>query len=82
MIGRPLSFGIAYCSIPADWRREPPRNPEQGMSFLDDLAFFARLIISANRFEKHFMLSDRELAARGMDRQRLVRGYLRDLAAH
>lgn len=52
------------------------------MSFLDDLAFFARLIVSANRFKKHFMLSDRELAARGMDRQRLVRGYLHDLGAH
>lgn len=51
------------------------------MSFLDDLAFFARLIIDANRFEKLAMLSDRQLAARGIDRQRLVRGYLRDLGA-
>jgi hypothetical protein len=47
------------------------------MSFLDDLAFFARLVIEANRFEKLFMMSDRELAARGFERQRLVRGYLR-----
>ena len=52
------------------------------MSFLDDLAFFVRLIVSANRFEKLVMLSDRELAARGLERQRLVRGYLRDLGAN
>lgn len=52
------------------------------MSFLDDLAFFVRLVVNANRFEKLFLMSDRELAARGIDRQRLVRGYLRDLGAH
>lgn len=52
------------------------------MSFLDDLAFFFRVIVNANRFEKLFMLSDRELAVRGIDRQRLLRGYLRDLGAH
>ena len=52
------------------------------MSFLDDLAFFVRLIVSVNRFEKLVMLSDRELAARGLERQRLVRGYLRDLGAN
>jgi hypothetical protein len=52
------------------------------MSFLDDLAFLVRLIVDANRFEKLFMLSDRQLAARGVERQRLVRGYLRDLGAY
>jgi hypothetical protein len=51
------------------------------MSFLHHLVFLARLIIDANRFEKLAMLSDRQLAARGMDRQSLVHGYLRTLAA-
>jgi hypothetical protein len=52
------------------------------MTFIDDLAFFARLVVGANGFAKLFGLSDRELTARGLDRQRLVRGYLRDLGVH
>ncbi len=51
------------------------------MSFLKDLAFFFRLVTEANRFEKLFMMSDRELAQRGYDRDRLVRGYLYGLGA-
>jgi hypothetical protein len=51
------------------------------MPLFSDLAFFARLVIEANRFEKLVMMSDRELAARGLDRQRVVRGYLRNLGA-
>ena len=51
------------------------------MTFLTPFAVFARVIVDANRFEKLFMLSDRELAARGMDRQHLVRSYLSGLNA-
>lgn len=52
------------------------------MFFLDNLTFFARLMIESNRFGRLAMMSDHELRARGTDRQRLVRGYLREIGAH
>jgi hypothetical protein len=51
------------------------------MIFLDDLAAFARLLIEANRFGRLSMMSDRELALRGLDRGRLLRSYLREIGA-
>jgi hypothetical protein len=52
------------------------------MFFLDNFTFFARLMIESNRFGRLAMMSDHELRARGTDRQRLVRGYLREIGAH
>ena len=51
------------------------------MAFLKDIAVFFRFATKANRYERLFMMSDRELSQRGYDRDRLVRGYLYGLGA-
>ena len=51
------------------------------MTLLRHFGLFTRAIVEANRFERLFMLSDHDLAARGTDRQRLVHGYLHDHGA-
>lgn len=51
------------------------------MSLLKPLVRFARDAFGAGRFEYLFALTERELAQRGLDRQRLVRGYVSGLGA-
>ena len=51
------------------------------MALADSLVIFARLIRDANRFGTLYMLSDADLARRGIARERLLRGYLFSLGA-